>query len=207
MAKPVAKTAPHQSMTLLSRLLLKRLDEDETSLSAMAELKAEARNISREEFDELVGLANSNHVIVRGMEAFLDMMQAAKDDPRAAWAQSALTAERARIATALAFLEEVCCAFEYEKYDVAVIKSLDHWPDLGSDLDLYTDVSSEAIVKVMSARFDAQIAPRAPTRGACPRPRNLRRRRGRPARAGRAAPSPGRVGRPRRRGRVPYAWR
>jgi hypothetical protein len=161
MAKPVAKTPPHRSMTLLSRLLLKRLDEDETSLSAMAELKAEARNISREEFDELVGLANSNHVIVRGMEAFLDMMQAAKDDPRAAWAQSALTAERARIATALAFLEEVCCAFEYEKYDVAVIKSLDHWPDLGSDLDLYTNTSQEVVSKFMVRRFEAQIAPRS----------------------------------------------
>jgi hypothetical protein len=161
MAKPVAKTLPHQSMTLLSRLLLTPMDEDDTSLSAMEELKSEVRHISREEFDELVGLTNSNHVIVRGMEVLLDMMQAAKDDTRAAWVQAVLTAERARIATALAFLEEICSAFECEKYDVAVIKSLDHWPDLGSDLDLYTDASEEVISKLMVRRFDAQIAPRS----------------------------------------------
>jgi len=134
MAKPVAKTPLHQSMPLLSRLLLMPLDGYQSSSSTMVELRSEVRNMSREEFDELVALANSNHVIVRSMEVFLDMMQAAKDDTRAAWAQSALIAERARITTALAFLEEICSAFEYEKYGVAVIKSLDHWPDIGSDL-------------------------------------------------------------------------
>jgi hypothetical protein len=117
--------------------------------------------MSREEFDELVALANSNHVIVRSMEVFLDMMQAAKDDTRAAWAQSALIAERARITTALAFLEEICSAFEYEKYGVAVIKSLDHWPDIGSDLDLYTNAGQGVVTRFMVRRFGAQIAPRS----------------------------------------------
>jgi hypothetical protein len=161
MAKPVTKTFPHQSMTLLSRLLIKPPDEDEVALQAMAELKSEVRNIGREEFEELVGLASSNHVIVRSMEVFLSIMQAANDDTRAAWAQSALTAERARIATALGLLEEIVGALEDEKCDVAVIKSLDHWPDLGSDLDLYTDASQEVITDFMVRRFEANIAPRS----------------------------------------------
>jgi hypothetical protein len=38
-----------------------------------------------------------------------------------------------------------------------VIKSLDHWPDLGSDLDLYTDSDAGAVVDVMHAKFNAKM--------------------------------------------------
>jgi hypothetical protein len=161
MTKPIAKTPLHQSMTLLSRLVLTPLDDDESSSSMMAELKSDIQNISREKFDDIVTLANSNHVIVRGMEVFFNIMHEAKDETRAAWAQATLATERERIGTALRFLEEICTAFEYEKHDVAVIKSLDHWPDLGSDLDLYTNANSEVISKFMVDRFNAQIAPRS----------------------------------------------
>jgi hypothetical protein len=42
-----------------------------------------------------------------------------------------------------------------------VIKSLDHWPDLGSDLDLYTNANFGRRIELMKRRFDAQIAPRS----------------------------------------------
>jgi len=161
MTKSVSNTPPHQSMTVLSRLLLKPLDDEGSSSPMAAELKSETRNINREDFDELVKLARSNHVIVRAMKVILDMMHEANDDTRAAWAQTALAAERARIVTALTFLEEICGMFECEKYDVAVIKSLDHWPDFGSDLDLYTNAAQEDVSKLMVRRFEAQIAPRS----------------------------------------------
>jgi hypothetical protein len=106
-------------------------------------------------------LAESNHVVVRGLEVFLKMMPEAKDDIRAEWARTALVAERARITLALGFLNTICAALKSEKHDVAVIKSLDHWPDLGSDLDLYTDSHSEDISELMSRRFGAQIAKRS----------------------------------------------
>jgi hypothetical protein len=48
-----------------------------------------------------------------------------------------------------------------ENYDVAVIKSLDHWPDLGSDLDLYTNAQSPDVVKMMKRRFNAETAERS----------------------------------------------
>jgi hypothetical protein len=48
-----------------------------------------------------------------------------------------------------------------EGHNVAVIKSLDHWPDFGSDLDLYTDSHSQDISELMSRRFGAQIARRS----------------------------------------------
>jgi hypothetical protein len=42
-----------------------------------------------------------------------------------------------------------------------VIKSLDHWPDLGSDLDLYTNARSTEVVAIMRKRFGAHLAERS----------------------------------------------
>jgi hypothetical protein len=127
----------------------------------MARLRSDVGQISRREFDDLLTLANSNHVVVRGLEILLGMAREAEDDTRVEWAQTALAAERARIGVALRFLEDICTVFEYEKHDIAVIKSLDHWPDLGSDLDLYTNANSEDVAKLMKRHLDAQVAPRS----------------------------------------------
>jgi len=158
MTKPVANSPTDQSMRLLSRLLLTPRDGIGSSHPMLEEVNSEMQNITREEFANLLTLANSNHVIVRGLEVYLDIMREAKDDNRAEWAQAGLAAERARISTALMHLQCICGVFEDEKYGVVVIKSLDHWPDLGSDLDLYTNAGSEDISALMQKRFSAQIA-------------------------------------------------
>jgi hypothetical protein len=148
-------------MVLLSRLLLTPKGEEDISSSMTATLLSEVQNIDREQFDNLVELASSNHVIIRGMEVFLSITQAAGDQRRAEWAQLALMKERARIDLAVRFLRNICHTFENAHFDVAVIKSLDHWPDLGSDLDLYTDANSDDVAKLMMDDFGAQIAPRS----------------------------------------------
>jgi hypothetical protein len=156
MSMTASQSTTQGSMALLSRLLMLPLPE-----RTRAGLTSEVLNIARDQFEELAELANLNHVIVRGLGTFLEIAQNAKDDTRAGWAQTALAAEQARIGTAIKFLNEICSAFQEEKHDVAVIKSLDHWPDLGSDLDLYTDADSESVRRLMKRRFDAQIAPRS----------------------------------------------
>ena len=161
MTNTLAKPLLQHSMTLLSRLVLTPLNDDKASSEKSATLKADLRNISREEFDDLVTLASSNHVIVRGMDVFLDLMREAKDEMRILWAQAALATERERIDTALTFLEQICKGFEFEKHEVVVIKSLDHWPDIGSDLDLYTSASSDAVIQFMTRRFSAKLATRS----------------------------------------------
>ncbi len=151
----------YKSLDLLSRLLL----EERKNVSGLGSLKdqltAELLTLSREEFDDLLALAHLNHVIVRGMDSFLAIVQAAGDTMRAEWAATALAAENARIANALGFLDEVCSAFVDRGYDVSVIKSLDHWPDLGSDLDLYTNALPERVCGLMKRRFEAELAQRS----------------------------------------------
>jgi hypothetical protein len=148
-------------MLLLSRLLLSPgfADSDSRSRSSMPEF--ELLNISREDFEQLVALASSNHVIVRGMERFASAMHSRRDETRGQWALAALATERARISNAIPFLQSICAAFQDQSQDVVVIKSLDHWPDLGSDLDLYTTATPETVLDLMKRRFQAQLAPRS----------------------------------------------
>src|SRR5262249_38637731 len=44
---------------------------------------------------------------------------------------------------------------------ICVIKSLDHWPDLGSDLDLYTSGSPGQVGRIMRQKLQAQEEPRS----------------------------------------------
>lgn len=146
-----------KSMVLLSRLLFQPSQDE----ARAARLHADIRGISREDFDDLVNLANLNHVVVRGLELFLKIVRDANDDVRSEWAASAIEIERARINLAVPVLHKVCKAFDDQGLGVTVIKSLDHWPDLGSDLDLYTSATPEQVLELMQRRFQAQIAARS----------------------------------------------
>jgi len=157
MAKLSAPGISDDMMTLLSRLLLSESPNDLESFTTAALLDT----INLEEFDSLVTLAHTNHVIVRGMEIIHGLMLSARNDPCADQAEKALEIERARIAKAIGFLYVICETFHKEGLDVTVMKSLDHWPDLGSDLDLYTNSDPEIVCAMMQNNFGAEIAARS----------------------------------------------
>lgn len=160
-----AKTAPlfdsSKSMNILSRFLLPQCGSEGALANTPDEPDLAVTQISREEFDHLLALANSNHVVVRGLEAFRRIGTKANEAAREEWATTAIAAERARIDNAISYLRAICDGFEAAGFDVTVIKSLDHWPDLGSDLDLYTNTDPEDVLRLMTGRFQAEIAPRS----------------------------------------------
>lgn len=159
-AKTSSPFGSSKSLITLSRLLLAGRG-DASSASNVAQAEAGITEISRQEFEDLVDLANSNHVIVRGLEVFRLVANSSGDRDRTEWATTAIAAEEARIDNAVSFLQAICVAFEAERFDVTVIKSLDHWPDLGSDLDLYTNTNPDDVIRLMTTRFEAQVAPRS----------------------------------------------
>src|SRR5579864_9414708 len=136
------------SLMLLSQLLLG------TNTNGNQMLGNESQNLN-----EILRLATSHHVIVRAFP-FLHKQLMVNGDARANWVDQELAKERGRIDQAISFLALICEELE-EAGDVVVIKSLDHWPDLGSDLDLYTNADSKAIVAIMRERFKAQLDKRS----------------------------------------------
>src|SRR3982074_370801 len=147
-------TASTKSLILLSEILLAPDSGRKEELSRVAAC------LSQEELLDLSALANSHHVTMRTFPALRQMMTVEGNSWSAEWAEDAIEKERARIQNALSFLEPICDALE-EAGKVVVIKSLDHWPDLGSDLDLYADAEGGDIVAIMRRSFQAELAERS----------------------------------------------
>jgi hypothetical protein len=152
------------SLILLSHLLLSE-NEKSTEASGVSSLQPH-REISRalstygpQEFGGLWSLATSHHVIMRAFPRLHEVMMTVGSE-HSDWVDRAIAKERARIDHALSFLAPICKALS-EAGDLIVIKSLDHWPDLGSDVDLYSNAEGADIVAIMQNRFHAKVAERS----------------------------------------------
>ncbi len=161
MVQPAAEFPSLKSLTLLSRTLLQPRQCNSKAWPEQGALKRELLSLGHDEFSEALALAHTHHVDVRWLEVVLSLTRDERDAAQTAWAEDALACERARIENAVAFLHKICANFKVCRYDVTVIKSLDHWPDLGSDLDLYTNADVEDVAKLFRASFSASIAPRS----------------------------------------------
>jgi len=154
MSKQSPAISNQQGMEILSRLVLSPIMDPAAGVDPLGQL-------NREQFDALLKLAHSNHVIVRAMEVYRARMLEVNDVERAQWAAEAIAAERGRIRLALVHLQKIVDAFHVANFDVTVIKTLDHWPDFGSDMDLYTHTSPVKVIELMRKTFHAEIAQRS----------------------------------------------
>jgi hypothetical protein len=115
-------------------------------------------SLTPESRELLIDLADSHHVVVRSL---LPVMQHSTSPSLKAWAQQKLDSEEARINNALQHLDRITGMLEENDCPTAVMKSLDHWPDLGNDLDLYTLAPEGRIVHVMHNLLGGHIEPRS----------------------------------------------
>jgi hypothetical protein len=155
-----------QSLQLLSELLFTTSSAGQEVKTGIP-LKVSSRAaemiaaLQQQDLESLSALAMTNHVIVRCFTPLSSILSA---EGRGLLAESVLRAvqnERARIGHALSFLHNVCTGLEESGCPVTVMKSLDHWPDLGSDLDLFTDAPAAAVVDAMQSKFNAQVENRS----------------------------------------------
>lgn len=120
-------------------------------------------NAGRQEWEILFALAESHHVVLRALEPLGQIARDERYEELANWCTETLDRERARIAEALRFLDDICGRLEREGIQITVMKSLDHWPDIGNDLDLYTRSDQQRVSKAMLESFAA--APKGQTWG------------------------------------------
>lgn len=111
--------------------------------------------------EDFVRYADMHHVTVRAMQALQKQAESAGDLEVRSWCEEVLKKEYLRIEKALSFLAPICGALEHAGCKTTVIKSLDHWPDLGSDLDLYTSGDHDTVTRVMRNQFNAELEARS----------------------------------------------
>src|SRR5215208_7889395 len=126
----VASSNDKQVIRALSLLTL----NPENAGDALAYIAA----LSAKERDEFLSIADSNHVIIRSLEPLSRLAERAGNKELSDWANAAIDKEQRRIANALPYLHKVCDELEQAGCQTTVMKSLDHFPDLGNDLDLFS---------------------------------------------------------------------
>ncbi len=100
---------------------------------------------------EFFRLADAHHVVIRALEPLQRKARIIGDGELVKITQSLREREHDRIAKALMYLERVCARIKAAGCEVTVIKTLDHWPDFGSDLDLFTNGDERRLVHVLIA--------------------------------------------------------
>jgi hypothetical protein len=111
--------------------------------------------------EHLSALADSHHVVMRAFCALHEAAQSVSDERIAYWSLRAIERETTRIGTAVSYLGDICRQLESNGCPVVVMKSLDHWPDLGNDLDLYSTANEHKVVEVFTSKLRAEVEPRS----------------------------------------------
>ena len=168
------ETLQDQYMETLSRLTIRARGQETGANENFEKLHRELRYLARlsdEEFASLVELAETHHVVVRALDVVREAAAAEPALPAQAFSREneslenrcdkVLSGERVRIERAIGYLHSICEVLESRGCRVAVIKSLDHWPDLGSDLDLYTTGDEGAVEQAMREAFRAHRVERS----------------------------------------------
>lgn len=148
-----------QHMDVLSRIMVATYCS-ETKLGAGLKHREDdlryVAGLSTEHLNDFLELADENHVVVRALSALQDAAVSSREPRIEEWCGSSLLAEHARIHYGIGVLHAICSGLESRGCRVCVIKSLDHWPDLGSDFDLYTTANEEHVEKAMLEEFNAR---------------------------------------------------
>jgi hypothetical protein len=150
-----------RDLHLFSQLLL---GEPFAAGSSALTLGHELRMLSNWDYDELsrcLAFADLHHVLVRAIEALQSSILGAMSPRVSSQCATVLAKEQDRILRALSVLDTVCEALESAECSAVVIKSLDHWPDIGSDLDLYTGGRQDQVVSILEKNFAAEVLPRS----------------------------------------------
>lgn len=108
------------------------------------------QQIDQEQWSALSAIASAHHIVLRALTAPLD-------GPHPERAVELVMSEIRRTRLALSDLSEVCRVLEQRGCESVVIKSLDHWPDLGTDLDLLTCAPEAEVTKILNGEFGAAI--------------------------------------------------
>jgi Uncharacterised nucleotidyltransferase len=125
-----------------------------------AEALRHVARLDRAGIDEFFRLADIHHVVIRALQPLALEAATAGQAQLATLAQTAVDQERQRIDKAVAALETICNELETSGCPVAVMKTLDHWPDFGNDLDLVMMADERRMECVFLNKFNGRLLTR-----------------------------------------------
>lgn len=118
-------------------------------------------DMDEQQFDGFLSLLDKHHVLLRVLTPLQEAAITMGASQLAERAEAALATERERIRVALQSLKAICDELENADCPVVVIKTLEHWPDFGSDLDLFTTGNERRVSDLFAKKFRARNTTRS----------------------------------------------
>jgi hypothetical protein len=140
----------------LGTLLLAPQDRTSPEGSWFARDLEYVSNLSPEQFQDFLAQAEKQRVLRRVLEVLQShLRKSAQQAFITDTVERALTKEQERVNTCLTCLNEIVGRFEQRGHRIAIMKTLDHWPDTGSDLDLLVTAEDREVCEIFGNGFQA----------------------------------------------------
>ncbi len=121
---------------------------------------SQLQDMSSEEWSEFLGFAELQRVLLRTLRLLVKWDRAGVA-PAFDGLNYQAAAEERRVLDAVGVLQRIVGALEKTGHSPIVIKTLDHWPDIGSDLDLFISATERETVRVMRSDLQAEVLPQS----------------------------------------------
>jgi hypothetical protein len=122
---------------------------------------AKLQGMSKEARSEFLGFAELQRVSLRTLQLLRRWTEAGAMVPELGGLDELEQTQQRQIQAALATLSKVVEGLEHTGHSPVVIKTLDHWPDIGSDLDLFISASESETVRAMQSELHAETQPQS----------------------------------------------
>ena len=113
-------------------------------------------SLSPQQFQDFLAQAEKQRVLRRVLEVLqAHLHKTNRERTIAQIVESALAKEEDRLRTCLTCLDQIVGRFERRGHRIAIMKTLDHWPDTGSDLDLLVSAEDREVCDIFKNQFHA----------------------------------------------------
>ena len=119
------------------------------------------QRMSKEEWSDFLGFAELQRVRLRTLQLLEKWTVAGAVAPRFEGLEDLARIEQRQNENAIEALNKVVRALELTGHSPVVIKTLDHWPDIGSDLDLFIAATEADTVRAMQGELQAEPQPQS----------------------------------------------
>jgi hypothetical protein len=119
------------------------------------------QRMSREEWSDFLIFAELQRAGVRTLQLLEKWAVADVLAPPFYVLKDLIQVEQRQTERALAMLDKVVRALELTGHSPLVIKTLDHWPDIGSDMDLFIAAPESDTVRAMQSELKAEVQPQS----------------------------------------------
>jgi hypothetical protein len=119
------------------------------------------QHMSPAEWSDFLSFAELQRVCLRTLQLVEKWTAVGAIAPHFDGLKNLAEVEHREIGGALGTLDQVVRALELTGHSPIVIKTLDHWPDIGSDLDLFISATEVDTVRVMQSELQAETQPQS----------------------------------------------